>query len=90
MNTTTSGTNNIRLEVVDNGSVSSTSCNSITSDLDGLENDITEINIQKSVRKKSAPPAAAHQRKAKRVRFYRNGDKFFSGVVIPVMQERYR
>ncbi|XP_063244012.1 serine/threonine-protein kinase GD17699-like isoform X2 [Bacillus rossius redtenbacheri] len=29
-------------------------------------------------------------RKAKRVRFYRNGDKFYKGVVIAVTPERYR
>lgn len=29
-------------------------------------------------------------KKAKRVRFFRNGDKFYSGLVIPVSNERYR
>ncbi|KAJ8672134.1 hypothetical protein QAD02_003393 [Eretmocerus hayati] len=29
-------------------------------------------------------------KKAKRVKFFRNGDKFYSGVVIPVTAERYR
>ncbi|KAL0276474.1 UNVERIFIED_CONTAM: hypothetical protein PYX00_004039 [Menopon gallinae] len=29
-------------------------------------------------------------RKAKRVRFFRNGDRFFKGVVMPVTPERYR
>ena len=29
-------------------------------------------------------------KKAKRVRFFRNGDKFYTGVVMAVTQERYR
>lgn len=29
-------------------------------------------------------------RKAKRVRFYRNGDKFYTGILIPVSNERYK
>lgn len=29
-------------------------------------------------------------RKAKRVRFFRNGDRFYAGIVIPVSNERYR
>lgn len=29
-------------------------------------------------------------RKAKRVRFFRNGDRFYGGIVIPVSTERYR
>lgn len=29
-------------------------------------------------------------KKAKRVRFFRNGDKFYPGIVIPVSNERYR
>lgn len=28
--------------------------------------------------------------KARRIRFYRNGDRFYSGIVIPVSNERYR
>lgn len=28
--------------------------------------------------------------KAKRVKFYRNGDKFFSGITIPISNEKYR
>lgn len=29
-------------------------------------------------------------RKAKRIRFYRNGDKFYKGIVMAVTPERYR
>lgn len=69
-------------------SVSSTSCNSIQSDLDEtLENGLEDLNISKS---NSRPSSTSLSRKAKRIRFYRNGDKFFTGVVIPVMAERFR
>lgn len=40
--------------------------------------------------KKRVSSSRTPTRKAKRVRFYRNGDKFYSGVMIPVSNERYR
>lgn len=56
-----------------------------------LEKDFSDIDIMKTRPNRRAvmlrtPPA----RKAKRIRFFRNGDKFYSGVVIPVLPERYR
>lgn len=56
-----------------------------------LEKDFSDIDIMKSRPNRRTvmlrtPPA----RKAKRIRFFRNGDKFYSGVVIPVLPERYR
>lgn len=67
-------------------SVSSTSCNSIISDYEEtLENGISDLRITKD-----RPSSSSISRKARRIRFYRNGDKFFNGVVIPVTQERYR
>lgn len=69
-------------------SVSSTSCNSTVSDLDeNIENGLDELSISKV---KGRPSSTSLSRKAKRIRFYRNGDKFFNGVVLPVMAERYR
>lgn len=66
-------------------SVSSTSCNSIVSDSDdAIENGLSDLSI------KGRPSSSSLSRKAKRIRFYRNGDKFFGGVVIPVAPERYR
>lgn len=47
---------------------------------------INKNNVQKKRVSSSRTPT----RKAKRVRFYRNGDKFYGGVVIPVSNERYR
>lgn len=40
--------------------------------------------------KKRISSSRTPTRKAKRVRFYRNGDRFYAGIVIPVSQERYR
>ncbi|XP_031618712.1 serine/threonine-protein kinase GL21140 isoform X2 [Contarinia nasturtii] len=40
--------------------------------------------------KKRLSSSRTPTRKAKRVRFFRNGDKFYGGVVIPVSNERYR
>lgn len=40
--------------------------------------------------KKRISSSRTPTRKAKRVRFFRNGDKFYGGVVIPVSNERYR
>lgn len=43
-----------------------------------------------STLKKRVSSSRTPTRKAKRVRFFRNGDKFYGGVVIPVSNERYR
>lgn len=40
--------------------------------------------------KKRISSSRTPTRKAKRVRFYRNGDRFYGGIVIPVSNERYR
>lgn len=49
----------------------------------------TAINKNHSL-KKRVSSSRTPTRKAKRVRFFRNGDKFYGGVVIPVSNERYR
>lgn len=68
-------------------SISSTSCNSLLSDLDEIiDNGIGDINISKP----SRPLSTSRSQKAKRIRFYHNGNKFFVGVVVPVAAERYR
>lgn len=43
-----------------------------------------------STLKKRVSSSRTPTRKAKRVRFFRNGDRFYGGVVIPVSNERYR
>lgn len=40
--------------------------------------------------KKRISSSRTPTRKAKRVRFFRNGDRFYGGIVIPVSNERYR
>lgn len=68
-------------------SVSSASCNSLLSESDEIiDNGIGDLAINKVNRTLSAP----RSKKAKRVRFYHNGNKFFNGVVVPVAGERYR
>lgn len=48
------------------------------------------INKNNTTQKKRVSSSRTPTRKAKRVRFFRNGDKFYGGVVIPVSNERYR
>lgn len=52
--------------------------------------EISNEKSQPNVIKKRISSSRTPTRKAKRVRFYRNGDKFYSGIVIPVSIERYR
>lgn len=67
-------------------SVSSNSFNSFMSDGDIIETGIEDLNLSKNNR----PSSTSKTTKAKRIRFYHNGNKFFNGVVIPVAPERYR
>lgn len=50
------------------------------------------VNSSSDTLKKKLRLSSGRQltKKAKRVRFYRNGDKFYAGLVIPVSNERYR
>ena len=78
-----------RNNINESRSVSSASCNSITSDADeSLENGLDELSLGS----KGSRPSSTQSRtsKAKRIRFYHNGNKFFNGVVVPVASERYR
>lgn len=47
-------------------------------------------NIKTNTLKKRISSSRTPTRKAKRVRFFRNGDRFYAGIVIPVSNERYR
>lgn len=67
-------------------SVSSNSFNSFLSDGEIIESGLEDLSISKNHR----PSSTSKTQKAKRIRFYHNGNKFFSGVVIPVAPERYR
>lgn len=48
------------------------------------------INKNNTTIKKRISSSRTPTRKAKRVRFFRNGDRFYGGIVIPVSNERYR
>lgn len=47
-------------------------------------------NPRTNTLKKRISSSRTPTRKAKRVRFFRNGDRFYAGIVIPVSNERYR
>lgn len=68
--------------------------NSRTSSNSEIEKEIIELDISGTNRtntiKKRISSSRNSTKKAHRVRFYRNGDKFYSGIVIPVSNERYR
>jgi Doublecortin len=58
-----------------------------------LEKELIDLDIgnnKSSILKKRISSSKTPTRKAKRIRFYRNGDKFYPGVTIPVSNERYR
>lgn len=67
--------------------------NSRTSSNSELEREIADLDInalKNNSNKKRISSSRTPTRKAKRVRFYRNGDRFYSGIVIAVSNERYR
>lgn len=69
-------------------SLSSASCNSIISDADdNIDNGMEELTITKNNRPSST---STRTQKAKRIRFYHNGNKYFTGAVVAVGSERYR
>ncbi|XP_052737286.1 serine/threonine-protein kinase GA29083 [Bicyclus anynana] len=56
-----------------------------------LEKDLSDLEIMKTrTNRRNVMIRSQPARKAKRIRFFRNGDKFYSGVIIPVLPERYR
>ncbi|KAJ8940009.1 hypothetical protein NQ318_011953 [Aromia moschata] len=68
-------------------SVSSNSFNSLMSDSEIIDSGLEDLSLGS---KGNRPSSTSRTQKAKRVRFYHNGNKFFNGVVIPVAPERYR
>ncbi|XP_044019742.1 serine/threonine-protein kinase GL21140 isoform X2 [Aphidius gifuensis] len=51
-----------------------------------LDERLIDITFKNSLINARTPPT----KKAKRIRFYRNGDKFYNGIVMAVTPERYR
>lgn len=74
--------NNLNVKL--NGSVSMSSSASSTTPAT-----VTTL-AQKTSNKNRISSSRTPTRKAKRIKFYRNGDKFFSGITIPVSTDRYR
>lgn len=68
-------------------SVSSNSFNSFMSDSEIIDSGLEDLSLGS---KSNRPSSSSRTQKAKRVRFYHNGNKFFNGIVIPVAPERYR
>lgn len=72
--------------LISSRSISPASFNSLRSDSEkSFENGLDD-----SLKPKNRPSSTSRTAKAKRVRFFHNGNKFFTGVVIPVAPERYR
>lgn len=83
------------MEESNNTQISLSRSNSRTSSNSEIEKELIYLDIsneksQANTIKKRISSSRTPTRKAKRVRFYRNGDKFYSGIVIPVSIERYR
>lgn len=62
-----------------------------------IENELIDLeisgganNLKNNTLKKRISSSRTPTRKAKRIKFYRNGDKFYSGITIPVSNEKYR
>lgn len=76
-----------RNNITGSRSLSSASCNSIVSDIEDIDNGLEDLSVSKS---SSRPSSTSRMQKAKRIRFFHNGNKFFNGIVVPVASERYR
>lgn len=65
-----------------------------TSSNNELESDLIDLEIgpnnKNNTLKKRISSSRTPTRKAKRVKFYRNGDRFYPGITIPVSNEKYR
>lgn len=95
--------NNSSVTSSNNTNASLSRSNSRTSSNSELEKELIELEIGDEgagnakvaakeilTTKKRISSSRTPTRKAKRVRFYRNGDRFYQGIVIPVSNDRYR
>lgn len=69
--------------------------NSRTSSNSEIDKELADLEITgtkngNNVTKRRISSSRTPTRKAKRIRFYRNGDRFYPGITIPVSNERYR
>lgn len=51
---------------------------------------VTNLNSERLARNRKPLVLKSAEKKARKVRFYRNGDRFFKGVTLAVSAERYR
>lgn len=59
--------------------------------LNGSANSSEKLNtLKKRVSSSKTPNRTRETTKAKRVRFFRNGDKFWTGYLVAVSNERYK
>lgn len=57
----------------------------------GSGGNVNNVGNNKNLQiKKRISSSRTPTRKARRVRFYRNGDRFYTGIVLAVSNERYR
>lgn len=86
------------MEVSNHSNSTPSRSNSRTSSASELEKECALLDIA-GLNNKSLPPSCPKKRtstsrtstsRARRIRFYRNGDKFYGGIVIAVSSERYR
>lgn len=68
--------------------------NSRTSSNSEIEKELIELDISGGTKtntlKKRISSSRTPTRKAKRIKFYKNGDKFYPGLTIPVSYEKYK
>lgn len=65
--------------------------NGSTNGSENGHNSTEKLNtLKKRVSSSKTPNRTREMTKAKRVRFFRNGDKFWSGILVAISNERYK
>ncbi|XP_058985874.1 serine/threonine-protein kinase GL21140 isoform X2 [Musca domestica] len=64
--------------------------NTTTNGSSNAANNLTTAAVAAANIKKRISSSRTPTRKARRIKFYRNGDRFYPGITIPVSNERYR
>ena len=73
-----------------NGSINNNNNNNNSNNIINLSNGVGGGNENINTLKKRISSGKTPTRKAKRVRFFRNGDKFYTGIQLPISNERYK
>lgn len=85
----------MRMDVSNHTQSTPSRSNSRTSSNSEIDKELADLEITgtkngNNVTKRRISSSRTPTRKAKRIRFYRNGDRFYPGITIPVSNERYR